>query len=76
MAGRVGDLQPITESVSEITTALKGNGDSLFYLVNVQGDIESQAGALFETFVPVSFASQTVAGTNYFVKVCVCCSFG
>lgn len=33
------------------------------------GDIEAQAGGAFETFVPVSYSSQVVAGTNFFVKV-------
>jgi len=35
----------------------------------LKGDIEAQAGGVFETFDPVSYSSQVVAGTNYFVKI-------
>ncbi|XP_067264356.1 cystatin-B-like [Chanodichthys erythropterus] len=39
--------------------------------LEVKSDIEEKAGANFEVYIPLSFASHDVAGTNYVVKVYV-----
>ncbi|XP_048042493.1 cystatin-B-like [Megalobrama amblycephala] len=39
--------------------------------LEVKSDIEEKAGANFEVYIPLSFASHIVAGTNYVVKVYV-----
>ena len=37
--------------------------------LGLKGSIEAKAGKTFADFEPVSVSTQTVAGTNYFVKV-------
>jgi len=44
--------------------------DDVRDMVNgLKGEIESKAGATYASFTPVKYATQVVAGTNYFVKV-------
>ena len=54
--GGVGNESPVDDNVRDL-------------VVNLKSDIEEKAGAHFSTFEPVSFATQVVAGTNYFVKI-------
>ena len=56
ICGGKGNLNPVTEDVTE-------------YCNSVRGEVESQNNAAFQTWEPVSFRSQVVAGTNFFVKV-------
>ncbi|XP_067261586.1 cystatin-A-like [Chanodichthys erythropterus] len=37
----------------------------------MKSDIEKKAGATFETYIPLSFRTQIVSGTNHLVKVYV-----
>lgn len=55
--GGVGEEQPISEDVAQIAESVKHN---------VQQKLGNQH---FHKYVPVSYASQVVNGTNYFIKV-------
>lgn len=39
--------------------------------LHVKPNIEDKEGVVFKKYVPISFKTQLVAGTNYFVKVLV-----
>ena len=41
------------------------------YFVQVKSQAEAMAGAKFKEFKAISYRTQLVAGTNYFVKVCI-----
>eukprot|EP00164_Ancoracysta_twista_P000014 GFYU01000019.1.p2 GENE.GFYU01000019.1~~GFYU01000019.1.p2 ORF type:complete len:101 (-),score=34.48 GFYU01000019.1:69-371(-) len=56
MVGGVGNMQEVDEEVKSMIMAL-------------QTDVETKAGKSFAKFEPTHFASQVVAGVNYFVKV-------
>jgi len=59
MAARPGGTtagKPITDEAKDIALAVKK-------------DIESKAGRTYETFDPVEYATQVVAGTNFFFKI-------
>lgn len=56
MVGGFGEAVGITAEVKEIVTAKKA-------------ECEGKTGKTFETFDPVSFVKQVVAGMNYKVKV-------
>ena len=42
-----------------------------FLLHKVKAAVEEKVGKKLETYSPVSYKTQVVAGTNYFVKVLV-----
>ena len=42
-----------------------------FLLLKVKAAVEEKVGKKLETYSPVSYKTQVVAGTNYFVKVLV-----
>jgi len=54
--GAVGTEHDMIDDVRAIVTGLKA-------------DVEAKSGSSFDTFNPVKYATQLVAGTNYFVKV-------
>lgn len=56
MCGGTGDVKEATEEIQQIVDSLKC-------------EIQSKAGKEFETLKAVSYKSQVVAGTNYFIKV-------
>jgi cystatin-A/B len=56
MCGGKGQLNPADESIVEMVN-------------NVRSEVEAQANASYTVFEAVSFRSQVVAGTNFFVKV-------
>jgi cystatin-A/B len=59
MASRPGGMkepQPMTDEVREM-------------VLSIRSEIEAKAGKNFSTFNPVSYATQVVAGVNYFVKI-------
>ena len=43
-------------------------GEELAYFIECKAIVEAAAGASFETFTPVAYTSQVVAGTNFQVK--------
>jgi len=47
----------------------KGNEEAQLIIDSVRTDLESQAGKSFPKYEAVSFSTQVVAGTNFFVKV-------
>ena len=47
----------------------KEHGLKSFPVFQIRSDVESKAGGSFEKFLAVNFASQVVAGVNYFIKV-------
>ena len=56
MLGGAGPAQAATAEVQALVDTHKG-------------DAEAQAGKSFDIFKAVTYSSQVVAGTNYFVKV-------
>jgi cystatin-A/B len=56
MCGGKGQVNPADESIVEMVN-------------NVRSEVEAQANASYTVFEAVSFRSQVVAGTNFFVKV-------
>ncbi|QDZ19614.1 cystatin domain-containing protein [Chloropicon primus] len=54
--GAYGGAEAVTAEVKEIVTGLKA-------------EVEGKHGKAFQTFEPVSFVKQVVAGINYKVKV-------
>ncbi|EGD82294.1 hypothetical protein PTSG_02962 [Salpingoeca rosetta] len=56
MVGGVGQARPVDDELRSVVS-------------QVRGDIEAKAGKQFETFEPVSYATQVVAGTHFFIKV-------
>lgn len=56
MCGGLGEAQDVDKDIMEMCQAL-------------QADIEKDAGKTFNTFTPISYCSQVVAGTNFFVKI-------
>lgn len=57
-AGGVGQVRPVDAEVSALVD-------------RVRSEIESKASRTFAEWKPVSYATQVVAGTNYFVKIYV-----
>jgi len=65
----VADMQQ-SRSMPGGTGALKPADDHIRTIcAEVRPAVENSANAKFEEFEPVSYKSQVVAGTNYFVKV-------
>jgi len=56
MAGGFTEAQEMNEEVAAIAVGLKG-------------EIQENLGQEFETFEPLSYMSQVVAGTNYMIKI-------
>ncbi|KAL8560165.1 hypothetical protein ACOMHN_021660 [Nucella lapillus] len=56
MCGGLGEVSPVTPEVTEICK-------------NLKAEVEGKAGKKFDTYNPLTFASQVVAGVNYFVKI-------
>ena len=56
MTGAFGETKEADEHVKEVLKLIREN-------------LEKQEGKVFETFEAVSFATQTVAGKNYLIKV-------
>ncbi|KAH3745738.1 cystatin-A/B [Pelomyxa schiedti] len=56
MAGGLGKTYKCTEDVSAIVLSVKDR-------------VEAITGSHYDTYVPISFRSQVVAGVNYFIKV-------
>eukprot|EP00276_Gloeochaete_wittrockiana_P014727 CAMPEP_0184346588 /NCGR_PEP_ID=MMETSP1089-20130417/14823_1 /TAXON_ID=38269 ORGANISM="Gloeochaete wittrockiana, Strain SAG46.84" /NCGR_SAMPLE_ID=MMETSP1089 /ASSEMBLY_ACC=CAM_ASM_000445 /LENGTH=93 /DNA_ID=CAMNT_0026677317 /DNA_START=39 /DNA_END=320 /DNA_ORIENTATION=+ len=56
MVGGLKEAQPADAVAQEVIDAIKA-------------DAENQVGRQFATYQAVSYATQVVAGTNYFVKV-------
>ncbi|XP_053561788.1 cystatin-B [Bombina bombina] len=56
LAGGLGNAHPATPEVQAIAD-------------KVRSDIEKQSGKNFGKFIVVSFKTQVVAGTNYFIKI-------
>nr|UJY63001.1 cystatin 1 [Dermanyssus gallinae] len=54
--GGLGEVKEVTDEVREV-------------LEKVRASCEEKAGKKFELFEPVCYRSQTVSGTNFFVKV-------
>ncbi|XP_077335762.1 cystatin-B-like [Lithobates pipiens] len=54
--GGVGETKPADATVQELCDQVKA-------------EVEQKNGRTFSTFVAVSYKTQTVNGTNYFVKV-------
>jgi len=54
--GGVGKTKPATPAVQELVSGLRDS-------------IEEKAGKKFSVFEVISYASQVVNGTNYFVKI-------
>lgn len=56
MCGGKGQVNQANDEIVEIVN-------------NVRSQVESQTNSTYTTYEPVSFRSQVVAGTNFFVKV-------
>uniref|UniRef100_A0A6B2LVB1 Cystatin domain-containing protein n=1 Tax=Arcella intermedia TaxID=1963864 RepID=A0A6B2LVB1_9EUKA len=59
MAGRVGGIgqeKDVDDTVRQLVSTVKGL-------------VEAKTAVTYETFTPVKYASQVVAGTNFFVKI-------
>jgi cystatin-A/B len=56
MMGGFGEEKPVTDEVRTMCETMKSN-------------IQDHVGKSFDTWEPVSFKTQVVAGTNYNVKV-------
>ncbi|KAM3935838.1 cystatin-B-like [Leptodactylus fuscus] len=56
MCGGLGSAKPATEEVQALCDQLKA-------------EVEGQHGKKYPTYVALTFKTQLVAGTNYFVKV-------
>ena len=56
---RAGGVRPAQDATAEVQALVEGH----------KGDVEAQVGKPLEVFKAVSFTTQVVAGTNYFVKV-------
>jgi len=56
MPGGLTATKPITEEVKQIA-------------ITCRPDIEAKAGRQFMSFTPTEFATQVVAGTNFFIKI-------
>eukprot|EP01133_Synstelium_polycarpum_P012261 gene12261-14371_t len=54
-----GGLHDATPADAECSTAVNA----------IKSELESKTGKTYELFEPISYAKQTVAGVNYFVKV-------
>ena len=59
MASRPGGMKEVKDITPEVKELV----------LKVKTDIESKANQTFTTFEPISFATQVVAGTNYFVNI-------
>jgi cystatin-A/B len=55
-AGGTSDVKPIDDGARHAINAVKG-------------EVQNRTGKNLETYDPVSYKSQVVAGTNYFAKV-------
>ncbi|KYQ94357.1 cystatin A2 [Tieghemostelium lacteum] len=56
LPGGLHNAKPITDEVANIVSSVKAA-------------IEAKTGESYSSFNPIEFATQTVAGVNYFVKV-------
>lgn len=47
--------------------------DIVAMVTKLHSDIKQKSGKDIETINPISYSTQVVAGTNYFIKVGFCC---
>ncbi|KAM4796321.1 leukocyte cysteine proteinase inhibitor 1-like [Rhinophrynus dorsalis] len=57
--------------VGGLGTTHKANSEVQAICDKMKPDVEKQCGKKFGTFEATEYRCQTVAGTNYFIKICV-----